>query len=666
MTGTLLDTATKFDAASTAEGTQPAAPIVIVGAGPVGIRAAQELHRRHADTPIVIYGDEPTQPYNRVRLSGFLVGELNWQALTRDLQLPDHPQITTRYGCAVTAIDREQHCIRDASGHTQPYSRLILATGSRPHIPDIPGITLPGVYAFRDERDAHALLARRVRSRRTLVLGGGLLGLEAARAMQRFNTEVCVIEHYNRLMMRQLDDDAAAYLERSVRALGVDIILGDSVKRVLGGNTVTGVQLRSDREIACDTIIVATGIAPNVALARTAGIHTNRGIRVNDAMQTSDAAIYAVGECAEHRDIVYGIVAPGLEQAAVAAHTATGGNANYAGSTLTTRLKVVDLPVFSMGPVSPEAMPDLARSITFRTDTDYRKLVIHRGRLLGAIVIGDCPELSRLQEAVLRQRRIWPWQLLRFRSSGLLWPEEELGNVAAWPATATVCNCTGVTRGQLGRAIAEGCATAEALAARTGASTVCGSCRPLLAELAGNSAPAAPARGWKVLIGTSGIAALVALALALFVTVPYVSSVQVPWQWDVVWRENFWKQVSGFTVLGLTVLLLIMSLRKRIRRFTLGDFPLWRIAHVVLGALTLAGLAVHTGGRLGSNLNFLLMAAFLLAIVVGAAAGGLIALEHRLGAGAMRLRRSGLWTHILIAWPIPVLLGIHVLKSYYF
>jgi len=642
------------------------APVVIVGAGPVGIRTAQEVHRRQPGTPIVIYGDEPTEPYNRVRLSGFLIGELDWQALTSDLRLPVCPEITTRYGCAVTAIDREQRCVRDATGFTQPYSKLILATGSRPHIPDIPGIRLPGVYAFRDARDAQTLLARRVRSRRTVILGGGLLGLEAARAMQRFNTEVCVVEHYSRLMMRQLDDDAAGYLERNVRALGIDVILGDGVRSVLGGNTVSGIQLRSGREIPCDTLIVATGIAPNVELARTAGIHVNRGVRVNDSLQTSDPEIYAVGECAEHRDIVYGLVAPGLEQAAVAAHTVAGGNATYAGSTLATRLKVVGLPVFSMGFVTPETTPDFSSAMTYRSKTVYRKLVTRRGRLIGAVVIGDCPELSRLQEAVTHRRRVWLWQIVRFVHTGLLWPEEELGSVAAWPATATVCNCTGVTCGVLRQAVAEGCATPEALAARTGASTVCGSCRPLLAELAGSSAPPEPARGWKVLAGTSGFAGIATLILALVVLVPYAATVQVPWQWDMLWRESLWKQVSGFTVLGLTVLLLVMSLRKRIRRFTLGDFPLWRLAHVLLGVLTLVGLAVHTGGRMGSNLNFLLMAAFLTAITVGAVAGGVIAFEHRLGAGVAKLRRSWLWTHILITWPIPVLLGFHVFKSYYF
>jgi nitrite reductase (NADH) large subunit len=363
---------------------------------------------------------------------------------------------------------------------------------------------------------------------------------------------------------------------------------------------------------------------------------------------------------------VYGIVAPGLEQATVAAHAIAGGAARYGGSIVTTRLKVVGLPVFSIGPVGEEETPNLARTWVYQDQDAYRKLVTHRGRLIGAIVVGDCPELSRLQEAVTRQRHIWLWQLWRFAHAGSLWPDSEMGSVAAWPAATAVCNCTGVTRGELGRALAGGCATVEALAARTGASTVCGSCRPLLAELVGSAAATEPVRGWKVLLGTGGIAALAAVALALVIAVPYATTVQVPWQWDVLWRESAWKQASGFTVIGLTLVLLLMSLRKRIARFTLGTFPAWRVAHVVLGALTLAGLAVHTGGRLGSNLNFTLMASFLAVIVLGAAAGGVIALEHRLGAAAARLRRSWLWTHILIAWPIPLLLTLHVFKSYYF
>ena len=642
------------------------APVVIVGAGPTGVRMAQELVRREPRQPIVIYGDEASEPYNRVRLSSFLTGELDWHALTRDTRLPQTGTLTTRFGCAVTAIDRESSCVLDSTGNRQRYDNLVLATGSRPYVPDIPGIELPGVYTFRDVRDAHQLLARRVRSRRTIVLGGGLLGLEAARAMQRFNTEVLVIEHFTRLMMRQLDAAAAIELLAHVRALGIEVVLGDGVRSIAGDTRVTGLQLRSDRTIACDTVLVATGIRPNVELARLAGIHIGRGIRVDDRMLTSDPRIYAIGECAEHRGRVYGFVAPGLEQAAVCAHHIAGGRTNYRGSHIAARLKVLDLPVFSMGPVTEEDRLDLGREWRYREAGVYRKIVTWRGRLVGALALGPCPELGRLQEGVLRNRHLWPWQIWRFLRTGMPWVEIEQGNVCAWPATAAVCNCTGVTRGQLGAAIAAGCNSVEMLAARTGASTVCGSCRPLLGQLLGGGGERAPERGWRWLLGAGGIALALAIALALVLLIPYAGSVEVPWAWDVLWRESVWKQVSGFSILGLSALILMLSLRKRVRRFTFGDFPLWRVAHAAIGTLTLVALIAHTGGRVGSNLNFALNAVFLGVVGVGAIAGTMIALEHRIGLAATRLRRTWTWSHILIFWPLPMLLVLHVFKTYYF
>jgi nitrite reductase (NADH) large subunit len=643
-------------------------PVVVIGAGPVGVRVAQELHRRAPRTPVVIYGDEACEPYNRVRLSSYLGGELNWQALTRDLRLPETANLQTRFGCAVTGIDRGTSRVVDAFGAWQPYSRLVLATGSRPVVPEIQGVNLPGVYTLRDASDAQKLAARRVRSRRIVVLGGGLLGLEAARAMQRFHTEVCVIEHYDRLMARQLDHAGAQRLQECVAALGIEIVLADSVRRVLGDTAVTGVQLRSGRTIACDTLLVAAGVRPNIELALKEGLVVGRGVRVDDEMRTSDPHIYAVGECAEHRERTYGIVAPGFEQAAVAANSIQGGTSRYRGSILATRLKVLDLPVFSMGPVGPDERPEFRREVTYADAGCYRKLVVRRGRLAGAIAIGDCPQLGRLQEAVIRERNVWPWQLWRFRRTGELWPAEEVASVLAWPANVAVCNCTGVTRGQLGAALASGCASAEALAAATGASTVCGSCRPLLVELAGGGAAAPePARAWGPLLGLAVFALVAALALFLAPSTPYAQTVDVAWQWDMLWRDNFWKQVSGYTLLALTAVSLLMSLRKRWPRFSFGDFPLWRIAHTALGAVTLAALLVHTGGRLGSQLNLMLMSLFLALLLAGSLAGGVIALEHRLSpANGRRLRASWTWTHILLAWPIPALLIFHVLKTYYF
>jgi nitrite reductase (NADH) large subunit len=643
---------------------EEAQPVVIVGSGPVGVRVAQEIHRRAPGQAMVLYGAERQEPYNRVRLTSFLAGELSWDHLTRDLALPAGAALERRFGCAVTAIDREARCVADATGHRQPYARLVLATGSSPFVPPIEGVNLAGVYTFRDLDDAQRLFARSVRSRHTVVLGGGLLGLEAARAMRRFHTAVTVVEQEPHLMPQQLDAEGAALLGRHVEGMGIKVIVGDGVRRILGDGRVEAVQLRSSVRLECDTLIVATGIRPNIDLARRAGLSIGRGIRVDDTMRTADPHIYAVGECAEHRDVVYGLVAPGLEQAAVVADGIAGGAARYLGSTAATRLKVLDLTVFSIGRVRENDRLDLAR-VRVHRGAAYGKVASERGRLIGAMAVGELPELGRLQEAVTHGRRVLPWQAWRFARTGALWPEAERGSVALWPDSVAVCNCTGVTRGELGKALAAGCASAQALAAATGASTVCGSCRPLLAELAGSGAPPSPACGGRWLLGLGGAALAAALLFALF-QVPYPSTVQLAWMWDVLWRESFWKQASGYSVLGLSVLALALSLRKRIKRVKFGDFSLWRVAHAALAVLVLAGLAVHTGGRLGSNLNLVLMLTFLGVIALGAAAGGVVALEHRLGGRGAQLRRTWTWAHLLLFWPVPVLLGMHVFKSYYF
>ena len=642
-------------------------PVVIVGSGPAGVRLAQELARRAPALPVVLYGDEESEPYNRVRLSAFLAGELGWESLTRDLRLPETARIERRLGCAVVSIARRSRTVFDARNRGQPYSRLVLATGSKPYVPAIPGITRSNVFTFRDVGDAQRLLARTVRSRRTVVLGGGLLGLEAARAMRRFRTEIVVVEQEAKLMPQQLDDAAAVELRARVEALGIRVVTGDGARAAVGREQVEAVQLRSGQFVECDTLIVAAGIRPRVALALRAGLPVQRGIRVDDELRTSDPDIFAIGECAEHRGTVYGLAAPGLEQAAVAAAVIAGERARYVGSIAATRLKVLDIPVFSIGRVREEDRLDLARARVHRGagGRGYAKVVTERGRAVGALCVGEHPDLGRLHDAVVHARRVLPWQLWRFARSGSLWPPARAASVLAWPESAAVCNCTGVTRGELGRALATGCASVEALAARTGASTVCGSCRPLLAELAGGTAPSAPAPGGRALLG-AGAAALVLALAALAFAIPYPGSVQVAWSWDVLWREAAWKQASGFTVLGLGLAALALSLRKRIRRFSLGEFAWWRVAHAAIAAFALVALAVHTGGRMGSNLNFMLMIAFLGVVAAGVAAGGIVAFEHRLGTRAVRLRRAWNWAHLLLAWPLPVLLAMHVLKSYYF
>ena len=645
------------------------APIVIVGTGPVGIRTAQELLSRAPHHPLVLYGGEPWAPYNRVQLSSFLAGDTAWPDLDNALRAPPESFVIQHHHCAIASIDPVAHTVTDAFGRVQSYSSLILAIGAQPHLPEIPGVERQGVYAFHDMSDAQRLLARSTRSHRTIVLGGGVLGIEAARALQRRSTEVTIIQHTDRLMGQQLDETASAMLLEHIRSLGTHVVLGESIHSILGDWTVTGVRLRNGIVLPCDTLLIATGIKPNIQLARAAGLHVGRGITVDDCMRTSAPDIYAVGDCTEHRNQVYGLVGPGLEQAAVAAHCALGGVAHYHGSHRAAQLKVVDLPVFSIGRVG-EAEPTLSfQTVTYerRRAGVYRKVVLHGGKLRGAVAIGEWRDQARVQEAISASRRLWPWQLARFYFLGALWPVQQATNITEWPHKATVCICTGVTRGVLGRAVAEGCMTVASLAERTGASRVCGSCRPLLAQLIGEAAIPSPTLHSRWLLWGSLIALSLTFFFVLLQPVPFATSVQGGWKLETLWSDGWWKQCSGYAMLALILFGLLMSARKRWSRFTLADFAWWRVFHITNGVLVLVILCAHTGFSLGRNVNFLLMSSFLSLVCLGSFAGAVTALESRLAGNRGRKLRLW-WTngHLFLFWPFLVLLGLHIFSVYYF
>ncbi len=645
-------------------------PIVVVGTGPVGMRFVREILRRDPTRAIVMYGNEPWAPYNRVQLSSLLAGSTTLESLATPLPLTRLARVTQRLNCPVLGIDRRGRRILDADQREQPYDALVLATGSRPFVPDVPGTALSKVFTFRNLGDVEHLLARITRSRHTLILGGGLLGLEAARAMQRGNTEVTVVQRGPRLMDRQLDDTGAALLQRKVEALGIRVVVNASVAAIHGEGSVTGVTLSNGEKVACDTVVIAAGIVPNRQLALDAGLPVGLGIQVDDAMRTADPHIYAIGECAEHRGQVYGIVAPGFEQASVAAHIIMGGEAHYEGSLAATSLKVVGERVFSAGRIGEAMDPGLDRAHGW-VDPEggrYRQVVTRRGRLVGATAIGPWDELARVREGVLEQRRLRPWHFWRLRRRGQLWPAGGGHGVAGWPADTIVCNCMGVSRGRLGMAMATGCKDVAALKKATGASSVCGSCQPLLEELVGaggaDAPPARPARG---LLGLSLLALALSGLVALLPAIAVRETVQGGFSLDDLWTDGLYKQISGFTLLGLGLIGLLMSARKHLRWFRLGAFPHWRLVHVILGVLALAVLVLHSGLALGANLNQWLMLNVLALMALGALSGGFTAVERVLGGRTgSTLRRWWTWAHILVAWPLPVLLGFHVLTVYYF
>lgn len=657
--------------------------VLVIGSGPSGVRACEEILKREPNAAVTLFGDEPYAPYNRVLLSSLLAGDSSYSDIISPL-----PEATVYPGFShrmanIVEIDSPSKQVRDHLGQTYDYDQLIIATGSRPHIPNIPGTDQDGVYTFRDLRETQTLYGRIARARHVVVIGGGLLGLEAARAMLRANTKVTLVQQSERLMNRQLDDSAAALLREKVEALGINVITESGVRKVLGQGRVEGVVTRSGEEISCDTVLICAGIKPNVTLAQQAKLKFTQGILVDDQLLTSTPSIYAIGECCEHRCRTYGLVAPGLEQASIAAaaicRNETQDNRptpQYIGSTEVSRLKVVGEEVCSMGQVVDLIDRPRQREITFsakRKDGEpcYRKLVLNKGEVIGAVGLGPWPETRRIQEAYQHQRVLNPLQQLRFQLTGSIWGGNS-DNINNWPESVVVCQCSHITKGELDEAIAEGHNTVVALQTKTSAATTCGSCKPLLEQLVGHDGPREKEWGWMTLLLTSLIATVLAAAVVFIPGLQVADSVQTQPAFERFWNDGFWKQVSGFTLLGLSVIGLLMSLRKRLSPQSkwaqrLGKFAGWRLFHVTLGVTCALTLLAHTGFHLGSNLNRWLMIDFLTIITLGAVSGLTISLSHTLAANhTQKLRSFWAWAHILVTWPLPLLLGLHILTVYYF
>lgn len=642
--------------------------IIVIGTGPVGIQFVKSLLSNKQLPLITMFGDEPWEPYNRVKLSSFFAGQIELSDLALYKKLENDNLIINK-NCKIVKIDRIAKTVIDELGNSHSYSKLVIATGSRSHIPKIKNVDLNNIFTFRDMSDIEKLLARRVRSRKTAVIGGGVLGIEAAKAMSMQNTEVTIIDHSISLMSNQLDDNASELLREHILSLGIKVYLGQGIKEFQGQDKVEKILLADGRAVEFDTVILTTGIKPNIKLAREARLSVGRGIRVNDFMQTSDPSIYAVGECAEHRGKVYGVVKPGYEQAKVAAYSLYGKKANYTGSLSATQIKVIDIQVFSMGDVYEVSSIGLRKEHVYEDKLKgiYRKIIIKKHGIVGAISVGEWNDLARIQEAITKKRFISPWSLIKFKKTGSFWPEDDSNNINEWPASTIVCNCTGTTRGQLSTEINNGANTLSEIHEKTAASTVCGGCKPLILQLLTGTSRQEPVQGSKSIVAFGGLTALITLLAVLLPSIPFASTFEGVWQWDVLWRENIYKQISGYSLLILSAVALILSLRKRVTKFTLSSFPVWRIIHVVLGFIAVVGLAVHSGYRMGSGINYFLALSFIAIVFAGAVSSIVIALEHKMDVSLSRkLKKQFVWLHILAFWPFPMLLAAHIFKSYYF
>jgi assimilatory nitrate reductase electron transfer subunit len=473
--------------------------VVVVGHGMAGGRFVEELWALDPDgSAITVIGDERHGAYNRVLLSSVLAGShAPEDVLLRSPEWYAGRGIEVRSGTRVTCLDREaQIVVTDDGAHT-PYDSLVLATGSAPLLPPLRGLRrddgelLEGVFAFRTLDDCAGLLAASREAKRAIVVGGGLLGLEAARGLLSRGLDVEVVHGAPRLMNNQLDDDGAAVLRRVMGTLGVASYLDAQASAVEGDEVVTGLRLADQFTLDCDLVVIACGIVPNTHLAAEAGLAVERGIVVDDSLRSvDDPAILAIGECAQHDGVTYGLVAPAWEQAAVAASTVGHGEptAAYRGSKLVTRLKAMGVDLAAMGDThaDPHADADGTDAAEVLAFVDpirgtYKKLVIRDGKLAGAILLGDISTVAEVTLAFDRQTQV-PADRLH-----LLFGAQRGGTTPLDPATlpddATVCHCNAVPAGQIRACARAGRTSVADVAETTRATTGCGTCRGTVTAL---------------------------------------------------------------------------------------------------------------------------------------------------------------------------------------
>lgn len=465
--------------------------IVVVGNGMAGARLADELLRRDRSLHVTVVGAEEQPAYNRVLLSDVLAGK----RASTDIALNDGGGAIRRLGQRVISIDRDAHTVTTSDDSVLPYDALVLATGSTAIVPPVHGIAGPsgrllaGVFVFRTLDDCVAIAAAAGKAQRAVVVGGGLLGLEAARGLLQHGLSVDVVHGMAHLMDLQLDPLGGAVLGRSVEALGVGVHLGSFASSVTGTRAVTGVRLADGRHVPGDLVVLACGVRPETKLARAAGLAVDRGMVVDDRLRTDDPHIWAIGECAQHRGQVYGLVAPAWEQAAVLADVLTGSGATYTGSRTVARLKALDLDVAAMGETAPE-LADVGDGLEVLQWADparhvYKKLVVRDGVVTGAVLLGDLSTAGVVTQAFDRGTAL-PTERLHLLFAGL-----SSGPPADVDDDTVVCTCNSVTAGAVRRC---GARTVPEAAAATRATTGCGTCSSSVAALLPREPAVAPVR----------------------------------------------------------------------------------------------------------------------------------------------------------------------------
>jgi nitrite reductase (NADH) large subunit len=381
---------------------------VIVGGGVAGTTAAQNLRRLDPSGVVILLGDEPSPYYYRPKLWEYLAGTLEATALNyRPMEWYSSQKIDLRTDTTVSEIQPKAHTLMLAAGDALSYERLLLATGSRCYVPGIPGVKLPGVFVLRTLQDANAIRSQASRSRRVVVVGGGLLGLETAHALCALNLDVTVVEIMPHLLPRQLDREGAQFLQTRLESMGLKFITGARTMAVTGETTATGIRLEDGREVPGELILFSAGIVPRAELARDAGIEVKKGIVVDPSMRTSAEAIYAAGDAAEFDGRIYGQVIPAIEQARVASQAMSGAeHTPYPGTLDSATLKLLGMDLTSLGEATAEdAGLTVRRALDEKAGT-YKKIVVRSGVVVGATILNETETVPLFKQLIASKRNV--------------------------------------------------------------------------------------------------------------------------------------------------------------------------------------------------------------------------------------------------------------------
>ena len=640
------------------------ATVLIIGNGMVSHRLCDRLVSPAVRGPrpkVTVLGEESRPAYDRVRLGEMLRGR---HATSLSLASPawyEERGIELVLGDPAVSIDREKRVVTTRSGRTFPYDHLVFATGAAPVVPAIDIADPEGVFVIRTTKDLERLRDRAQGARRVAVIGGGLLGLETAKSLRDASLDVTVVESTSHLMARQLDDEAADLLKSKLEQAGMAIVVGAQVDRIAstpGRQQIVFARDANRGPLEVDFVVISVGVQPRDELAVACGLERGKrgGIAIDRHLCTSDPHVYAIGDCASIDGISYGLVAPGYRMAEALAATLLGKPTTFAIPAAPVALKVAGVEVVTLGQTGRRPSH---KTFRYRHKSVYRRVVVEDdGRVVGATAVGGWPELGVVQEAIDEERHLTQTGLNRFTHGEALWSGQPRA-ARVRPDAEIVCACASVTAGTIRLAIAGGCKTADEVSCQTGAARGCGSCLPVVALMVGQKAPAGTGRARKWLAGF-GAAALAGLVLAMAASPVAFAALLDRSRLDFLYRDPFWQQVSGFTLLGTCALTMLLPIAKRAVRVNGSALPMWRAVHAGIGLGALAALVIHTSLRRGHNMNLLLETAFATLLLLGAGAG-------IFGLGrAGKLGRVLRLAHLVVFWPLLSLIGLHVLAVYYF